>query len=201
MGCVHLVVGLVVGSTCRGVLLGYRGVCQHCVHVKKMLWQLRYALLLSSQTVHGPWKSGLGTGKIGLHGGANYWAPLTRKRHTMPHPTRQLLGSANAETTPARAQKVATRCNMRREERVTVQGPVKEQQPDGMSHRGGRSSGRGGGARKGALVTGQSQEASLKRVMMAYQLRREVAWKIFFSSFPPALRHEKASSTAKPDSH
>ena len=33
---------------------------------------------------------------------------------------------------------------MRREERVTVQGPVKEQQPDGMSHRrgayvGGRS--------------------------------------------------------------
>ena len=26
---------------------------------------------------------------------------------------------------------------MRREERVTVQGPVKEQQPDGMSHGGG----------------------------------------------------------------
>ena len=26
---------------------------------------------------------------------------------------------------------------MRREERVTVQGPVKEQQPDGMSHSGG----------------------------------------------------------------
>ena len=25
---------------------------------------------------------------------------------------------------------------MRREERVTVQGPVKKQQPDGMSHRG-----------------------------------------------------------------
>ena len=29
---------------------------------------------------------------------------------------------------------------MRREERVTVQGPVKEQQPDGMSHRGLRGS-------------------------------------------------------------
>ena len=28
---------------------------------------------------------------------------------------------------------------MRREERVTVQGPVKEQQPDGMSHGGGTS--------------------------------------------------------------
>ena len=34
-------------------------------------------------------------------------------------------------------QKAATRRNMRRDERVTVQGPVKEQQPDGMSHRGG----------------------------------------------------------------
>ena len=34
-------------------------------------------------------------------------------------------------------QEAATRLNMRREERVTVQGPVKEQQPDGMSHRGG----------------------------------------------------------------
>ena len=33
-------------------------------------------------------------------------------------------------------QKAATRRNMRREKRVTVQGPVKEQQPDGMSHRG-----------------------------------------------------------------
>ena len=31
---------------------------------------------------------------------------------------------------------------MRREERVTVQGPVKEQQPDGMSHRGGGEGGR-----------------------------------------------------------
>ena len=30
---------------------------------------------------------------------------------------------------------------MRREERVTVQGPVKEQQPDGMSHRGGGRAG------------------------------------------------------------
>ena len=37
-----------------------------------------------------------------------------------------------ARTQPASA----TRRNMRREERVTVQGPVKKQQPDGMSHRG-----------------------------------------------------------------
>ena len=33
-------------------------------------------------------------------------------------------------------QNAATRRNMRREERVTVQGPVKEQPPDGMSHGG-----------------------------------------------------------------
>ena len=39
---------------------------------------------------------------------------------------------------------------------------------------------RGGGSRKGALVTGQSQEASRKPLMMPHQLRREVAWKIFF---------------------
>ena len=36
-------------------------------------------------------------------------------------------------------QNAATRRNMRRGERVTVQGPVKEQQPDGMSHRGGQN--------------------------------------------------------------
>ena len=34
-------------------------------------------------------------------------------------------------------QNAATRHNMRREERVTVQGPVKKRQPDGMSHGGG----------------------------------------------------------------
>ena len=34
-------------------------------------------------------------------------------------------------------QNAATRRNMRREERVTVKGPVKEQQPDRMSHGGG----------------------------------------------------------------
>ena len=36
-------------------------------------------------------------------------------------------------------QNAATRRNMRREERVTVQGPVKEHQPDGMSQRGSPS--------------------------------------------------------------
>ena len=37
-------------------------------------------------------------------------------------------------------QNAATRRNMRREERVTVQGPVKKQQPGGLSHKGGTSS-------------------------------------------------------------
>ena len=54
-------------------------------------------------------------------------------------PTHQPLGSANdtsKSTGRSGQQKAATRRNMRREERVTVQGPIKEQQPDGMSHRG-----------------------------------------------------------------
>ena len=34
-------------------------------------------------------------------------------------------------------QKAVTPRNMRREERVTVEGPVKKPQPDGMSHGGG----------------------------------------------------------------
>ena len=79
-------------------------------------------------------------------------------------PIRQLMGAADAQTAhpatcstaPAHQttglrergndtskstgrsgrQNAATRRNMRTEERVTVQGPVKKQQRDGMSHRG-----------------------------------------------------------------
>ena len=60
-------------------------------------------------------------------------------------------------------QKAATRRNMRREERVTVQGPVKEQQPDGMSHRGG-----GGGVRGGMMWTWLFSRVSLCRQVMNY---------------------------------
>ena len=77
---------------------------------------------------------------------ANYWAPLTRKGHTPCHiqhsrntPTTGLHERGNdtsRSTGRSGRQKAATRRNMRREERVTVQGPVKKQQPDGMSHRG-----------------------------------------------------------------
>ena len=45
-------------------------------------------------------------------------------------------------------RKAATRRRTRREERVTVQGPVKKQQPDGISHRGGG----GGKGRVGAWL-------------------------------------------------
>ena len=49
--------------------------------------------------------------------------------------------AANAETSRSTAcsgrQNAATRRNMRREDRVTVQGPIKKQQRDGMSHRKG----------------------------------------------------------------
>ena len=82
---------------------------------------------------------------------------------TSTTPIRQLLGAADAQTAPCHiqhspstpttglrkrgndtsrsngrsGQKAATRRNMRRDERMTVQGPLKKQQPDGMSHRGG----------------------------------------------------------------
>ena len=45
-------------------------------------------------------------------------------------------GNNTSWCTGSSRQKAATRRNMRREERVTVQGPVNEQQPDGMSHGG-----------------------------------------------------------------
>ena len=52
-------------------------------------------------------------------------------------PVRRLRGSADALTAPAgtpAAAAVGTQRPDQREERVTVQGPVKKQQPDGMSH-------------------------------------------------------------------
>ena len=74
---------------------------------------------------------------------ANYWAPLTRKRHIQHSPGAPTTGlhergdDTGRSTGCSGRQKAATQRNMRREERVTVQGPVKKQQPDGMSHRGG----------------------------------------------------------------
>ena len=80
-----------------------------------------------------------------------------RQRPAQP-PIRQLLGAADAQTNgtshhmqhspgtttglrergndTSKSTGRSGRRNMRRDERVTVQGPVKEQQPDGMSHTG-----------------------------------------------------------------
>ena len=80
---------------------------------------------------------------------ANYWAPLAHKRtpcHIQHSPNTTTTGLRERGNDTSRStgrsgrQKAATRRNMRREERVTVQGPVKTQQPDGMSHRGGHGS-------------------------------------------------------------
>ena len=76
---------------------------------------------------------------------ANYWAPLTHKRHTMPHSAQPqhtnywALRTRKRHQQEHRPQQPTASSNPTqhaREERVTVQGPVKEQQPDGMSHRG-----------------------------------------------------------------
>ena len=61
-------------------------------------------------------------------------------QHSPGTPTTALRERGNdtsRSTGGSSRQNAATRRSMRREGRVTVQGPVKKQQPDGMSHRGG----------------------------------------------------------------
>ena len=117
-------------------------------------------------------------------------------------PIRQLLGAADTQTahpatfstapgTPTTGlrergndtsrstgrsgrQKAATRRNMRREERVTVQGPVKEQQPDGMSHGGG-----GGGMTPWCVVlvcSGRRQLADRQSLPFPWTLSPHRRW-------------------------
>ena len=77
---------------------------------------------------------------------ANYWAPLTRKRHTMPHSAQPQHTNYWAPRTRKRHQQE------HRPQRPTERsdptqhakgrtgdcsGPVKKQQPEGMSHGGG----------------------------------------------------------------
>ena len=62
-----------------------------------------------------------------------------RNQHSPGTPTTGLHERGNdtsKSTGRSGRQNAATRRNMRREERVTVQGPVKEEQPDGTSHKG-----------------------------------------------------------------
>ena len=63
-----------------------------------------------------------------------------RNQHSPSTPTtglRERRNDTSMSTGRSGGQNAATRRNMRRKERVTVQGPVKKQQPDGMSHQGG----------------------------------------------------------------
>ena len=112
--------------------------------------------------------SGHGMGQCGGGGGAAWAAKTVERPPQQPAqpPARQLLGTANAQTAPAATgtapahqttglrergndtgrstgrsgrQNAATRRNMRREERVTVQGPVPEFLPGG----GGAQTGQG----------------------------------------------------------
>ena len=74
----------------------------------------------------------------------NYWALLTHKWHsrnqhspgTPMSALREHGNNMTRSTGRSSRQNAATQCSMRRKERVTIQGPVKEQQPDVMSHRG-----------------------------------------------------------------
>ena len=52
-------------------------------------------------------------------------------------PLRERGNNTSRSTGRSSRQNAANRHSMQREERVTVQGPVKKQQPDGMSHKGG----------------------------------------------------------------
>ena len=63
-----------------------------------------------------------------------------RNQHSPGTPTTRLRECGNdtsRSTGRSGQQNAAIRRNTRREDRVTVQGPVKRQRPDGMSHRGG----------------------------------------------------------------
>ena len=81
---------------------------------------------------------GVGVGPGGGGGGAN--GTSRHIQHSPNTPTtglRERRNDTSGSTGRSGRQNAATRRNMRREERVTVQGPVKQQQPDGMSHGGG----------------------------------------------------------------
>ena len=85
------------------------------------------------------WEGGLPT--TGRH-----WRANGTSRHIQHSPGTPTTGLCKCRKDTSKStgrsgrQKAATRRNMRREERVTVQAPVKKQQPDGMSHKGAQGS-------------------------------------------------------------
>ena len=109
------------GVMCSPILFGMAGVVTHC----------------GGMTVAGHRLGALEEG-----GGVPPPPPNGTSRHIQHSPGTPTTGlcergnDTSKSTGRSGRQNAATRRNMRREERVTVQGPVKEQQPDGMSHRG-----------------------------------------------------------------
>ena len=75
--------------------------------------------------------------------GSGQQRPRNDPRNNQHNPSTPTTGLCERENVTSRntgrssRQNAATRRSMWREERMTVQGPVKKQQPDGMSHRGG----------------------------------------------------------------
>ena len=76
---------------------------------------------------------------------ANYWAPLTRKRHILPCPAQpqhinhwapQMRKRHQHERRPQRPTGSSDPTQHAKGRTGDCPGPVKEQQPDGMSHRG-----------------------------------------------------------------
>ena len=100
-------------------------------------------LLAASLADRAPLAGGGGGGaERGRLGGAN--GTPCHIQHSPNTPTTGLRERGNdtsRSTGRSGRQNAATQRNMRREERVTVQGPVKEQQPDGVSHGGGGEKG------------------------------------------------------------
>ena len=117
---------------------------------------------------------------------ANYWAPLTRKRHPLPHSAQ-----------PQHTNHWAPRTRKRHQREHRPQPPTERSDPtqhakgrtgDRLGPRKGATTRRnvtrgggvraprrrgqgGGGSGKGALMTGQSQEMSLKTLTMPHPLR------------------------------
>ena len=127
-------------------------------------------------------EQGTGASRTQKHSEAGYGRPVDRgawtndpgnNQHSPNTPTTGLRERGNdtsRSTGRSGRQNTAPRRNMRREERVTVQGPVKEQQPDGMSHRGGAGGASlpskdalgGGGGNPSPLPPPPSRQISLR---------------------------------------
>ena len=79
-------------------------------------------------------------GRAEVHGQQKPSNDPRNNQHSPSTPTTGLRERGNdtsRSTSRSGRQNAATRRNMRREKRVTVQFPVKKLQLDGMSHRGG----------------------------------------------------------------